>query len=73
MTILPQNKEYINGASADPPVITINTPISNKIRMSGTNQYFFRVLKKRKSSFKNSIICSNYINVPYFKSFRKPV
>ena len=46
----------MKGATADPPPITIKTPINNNIIMTGASQNFFLTFKNAHKSFKKSII-----------------
>lgn len=45
----------MNGAIAEPPPITINTPNKSKIMMIGANQNFLRCFKNFQMSFKKSM------------------
>ena len=53
-----QKIEYMNGATTDPWVKTINAPINTIVIMSGANQYFFLTLRKSQISLAKSIIVS---------------
>jgi hypothetical protein len=46
----------MNGARAEPPTNTIKNDKTNRMRISGINQYFLRVLRKLINSFRNSIM-----------------
>ncbi len=46
----------MNGATDEPPPITIKTPSNNKTIIIGINQYFFRSEKKSQRSFNKSFM-----------------
>ena len=48
----------MNGAIAEPPPMTIKTPISSNTRITGTRKNFLRSFRKLNKSFKNSIVYS---------------
>jgi hypothetical protein len=45
----------MNGAKAEPPPITIKTPINNNTIITGVNHHFFLSLRKFHISLKKSI------------------
>jgi hypothetical protein len=45
----------MNGATADPPPMTMMTPINSRRIIIGANHHFFRSLKKENKSFRKSI------------------
>ena len=46
----------MKGATAVPCVKTMNTPKIKRTKITGNNQIFFLLNKKKKNSFKNSFI-----------------
>ena len=49
-----QKMLYINGATTDPCVTTINVPIRTIVMINGANQYFLRTFKKSQMSLTRS-------------------
>ena len=47
----------MNGATAEPPPMTISTPISNRTMITGASHHFLRSFMKENKSFKKSITC----------------
>ncbi len=52
----------MNGAKAEPAVMTIKMLISKSMVIKGMSQYFFLVLRKPQNSFNISILFLHIIN-----------
>lgn len=61
----------MNGAIAEPPPITMSTPINNNTTITGKSHHFLRSFKKLKRSDKKSIdikfeMCLRALKVQYY-------